>query len=49
MGLFYATSFDNFLKVVKADFQKTTRELLDIANKAFDNGTELEVRKLITA
>ena len=29
--------------------QKTTKEILDIANKAFDNGTELEVRKLIAA
>ena len=29
--------------------QKTTREILDIANQAFDNGTELEVRKLIAA
>jgi len=38
-----------FLKVVKADFQKTTKELLDVANKAFDNGTDPEVRKLITA
>jgi YgiT-type zinc finger domain-containing protein len=29
--------------------QKTTREILEIANNAFDNGTELEVRKLIAA
>ena len=29
--------------------QKTTREILEIANKAFDNGAELEVRTLIAA
>ena len=29
--------------------QKTTREILDIANKAFDNGAELEIRTLIAA
>jgi YgiT-type zinc finger domain-containing protein len=29
--------------------QKITRQILDIANTAFDNGTELEVRKLVAA
>ena len=29
--------------------QKTTREILDIANKAFDNGAELEIRTLTAA
>jgi YgiT-type zinc finger domain-containing protein len=29
--------------------QSTTREILDIANKAFDNGAELEIRTLNAA